>query len=483
MVCIHLENDIFFSFSKRLAFVNSIIEVPISGSFAFDKHRETFSIYSKSSIFSFEHRLMNDPLSMANDGSTPMKHPRITVQSILDINPRTLTIEPEFLEPATKEALSNLHISPYDLVPFDIKEDFNSLQDPTAKINISLEMEKQRLEKIQLVINERNRLASIHEYISKSDAQKKNQNNIANKDNPLNANQNDIKNDPTENNFNKSQLPIDLSQNINNQVSPPPLTNRRNPRAAYNDQRKMEAVRLSQNKKQANEIVSINKINKQNNNLNKLNNLQNINNYDDIDNDDVNSLNNDYDDEFYTNDYQNEQNQNNGNNYDDEGNNVNEDPKKMYQNLEVIQPNMQMRQEMDENFLRQQNNYKNIREQKWQKYLHEQEIRMKKIYKKPGSINQVKELRNKMMKDRQRNEFTTSSPRFSYPSQQPPKPLIQNNKPQQSSLSLPSNASPTRDLNGIVPSTIVIPRVSHPKESRIKKPLNGRMKIPKEVNY
>lgn len=100
---------------------------------------------------------------------------------ILDISPQNIKEPPQFTEQATIEAMNNLEVVPNDLVPLNFKQSESFNDDSPMRLQITLELERQRLEKIEKIIKERNRLLSlptpdiqeIHMRINKSTPRRK----------------------------------------------------------------------------------------------------------------------------------------------------------------------------------------------------------------------------------------------------------------------------------------------------------------------
>ena len=80
---------------------------------------------------------------------------------ILDLQPNSITEPPEFTEQETLEAMRNLHVLPSDLVPTNIETISGFDDNPSMKIQVTLELERRRFKTIENIIQERNRLVNI----------------------------------------------------------------------------------------------------------------------------------------------------------------------------------------------------------------------------------------------------------------------------------------------------------------------------------
>ena len=105
--------------------------------------------------------------------------PQLDSQSyfgILDVRPDTIKEPPRFTEPATLEAMSNLGILSYDLVPKD-PADYEK-DDISLQIQIQIELERRRLATFEKIITERQLI--LNKQIVKENKQDSN-NNLSNR--------------------------------------------------------------------------------------------------------------------------------------------------------------------------------------------------------------------------------------------------------------------------------------------------------------
>ena len=77
---------------------------------------------------------------------------------LLDIIPFSIKTPPEFTEPESIEALKNLNVLPKDLVIDNLSNNSMLENNPMLRMKMSIELEKKRLELIEKLINERNRI-------------------------------------------------------------------------------------------------------------------------------------------------------------------------------------------------------------------------------------------------------------------------------------------------------------------------------------
>ena len=228
------------------------------------------------------------------------------VDSILDINPRMVNKTPYFLEVETNEALKNLNINESDLVPVDLKDDYEPPKTPVSKMNVFIELERQRLNTIQQVINERNRLVSINK----------------NKDNKYVQKSLSLMND------NLSAL-----SGVQTKIQEPEDDPSFNPR---NSKSLVDEEKIEPQEDEAEQEVEEDK--------------------DTLDKEAI-----EQDSDAIADLY-----------------------RKVQPNIPTMKPNNKLKEEMDENFVRQQMCYENIKNRKMRQYLIEKERRMKTLYKIPS---------------------------------------------------------------------------------------------------